>query len=78
MIYVVVEMGNGVDIRSEICDALAAGDWFTSPMAALADADQYNQYQLDSITQEEYVTGDFTLLGVVKLGDEGLVTSYSN
>lgn len=78
MIYVVVEMGGLLDMRREICEALAAGDWYTSSIASLAEMDQYNYHALGMITDEQYFSGDFTLMGVVKLGDEGLVTSYSN
>lgn len=80
MIYVVIELREGTirDKMREICGALTAGDWYTSAIPALADADQYNQYELDRITQEEYDEGDFTLMGVLKLGDEGLVTTYQS
>jgi hypothetical protein len=80
MIYVVIELREGTirDKMEEICNSISAGDWYTSAMAALADADQYNQYEIDRITQEEYDEGDFTLMGVLKLGDEGLVTSYTS
>ncbi|APC46316.2 hypothetical protein HWB05_gp054 [Streptomyces phage BRock] len=78
MIYAVVELGGKIGLQEEIYDAINAGDWYSEPLAALATADQYNQYMIDRISEEAYVNGDFTLLGVVKLGDEGLVTSHSN
>lgn len=78
MIYAVVTMDPRLDMRREICDALAAGDWYTSSISAFADMDQYNQFEIDRISQEAYDEGDFTLLGVVKLGNEGLVTSYED
>lgn len=78
MIYAVIAMDPRLDITREIGDALAAGDWYTSAIAAGADADQYNQFEIDRISQEEYDEGDFTLLGVVKLVSEGLVTKYSD
>ncbi len=78
MIYVVIAMDDRLDRRREICDAISAGDWYTSAIAAGADADQYNQFEIDRISQAEYDAGNFTLLGVVKLGDEGLVTKYQD
>lgn len=78
MIYAVVELGGKNDMRTEIYDAINAGDWYTSAIPALADADQYNAYVLEKISEEEYINGDFTLMGVVKLGSTGLVTTYSD
>lgn len=80
MIYVVIELREGTirDKMEEICGSLAAGDWYTSSVAALADADQYNQFEIDRISQEQYDEGDFTLMGVLKLSDAGLVTSYQD
>lgn len=77
MIYVIVELRECTDKRREIANALSAGDWYFSSISALADMDQHNTFILEQLTQEDYVAGNFNLLGVVKLGDEGLVTSYA-
>lgn len=80
MIYVVIELREGTirDKMEEICSAISAGDWYTSSISAGADADQYNCEVLENLSDEDYAEGNFTLLGVLKLSDAGLVTSYQD
>jgi len=80
MIYVVIELREGTirDKMEEVANALSAGDWYFSAIAAGADADQVNYEVLEQISQEEYESGNFNLLGVMKFGYEGLVTKYED
>lgn len=67
-IYVVaMRLEGDMEQRKEILDAVMNDDWYSSEMGALATMDQWNAHFLEQLTDEQYESGDFTLLGVFNL-----------
>lgn len=78
-VYVVALMFEGeMEQRKEIFDALMDDNWYSSELGALATMDQWNAHYLDQLTDEQYESGDFSLLGVFKLENAGLVGTYDS
>ena len=76
-LYVVCEVkGNAEEQFHEILDGFAAGDWWTSVIAAQATMDQWNAYHMSKLSDEDYFAGNFATLGTFKFELQGLVTSY--
>ena len=76
-LYVVCEIkGDEKEQFEEILDAYAAGDWWTSVIAAQATMDSWNAFHMSKLTDEDYFAGNFSTLGTFKFALEGLVTNY--
>lgn len=79
MLYVVALMVQGeMEQRKEIFDAVAADDWFSSEISALATMDQYNYHVLEDLTDRHYRQAMFHVYGVFKLASQGLVGTHDN
>lgn len=78
-IHVVAEMIPNEELQARaILNALAAGDWYYSPIAALADADQATQMVIEQISDREYRQAMFNVYGVFKFKQDGLAGTYDN
>lgn len=78
-IYVVAAMVEGeMEQRKELLDALAADDWFTTELSALATMDQWNHFALENLAQAQYDAGEFFLLGTFKMSLQGLVGTFDS
>lgn len=73
-IYVLARMLEDPMLQKyQILDAVTRGDWFTSEIAALATMDQNNCETLENLTDEEYFSGNFHLMGSFKFEFKGVV-----
>lgn len=79
MIHVVAEMIPNEELQArELLNAIAAGDWYYSPIPALADADQATHYVLEQLSDREYRQALFNVYGVFKFELTGLAGTYDN
>lgn len=78
-LYIIALMSEDpIETKSNILDGVSAGDWYTSEIAALATMNQWNAAYLENLSEEEYASGDFELLGVFEYQLVGLVGTYDN
>ena len=72
-LYIVCDIkGTEKEQFEEVLDAYAAGDWWTSSIAAHATMDQWNAYWLERTSDEDYAAGNFTVLGTFEFEFKGL------
>lgn len=79
VIYVVAKMVPGeMNQRKAIFDAMLNDNWYSSAISAEATMDQWNGYELESLTDREYKQALFTLYGTFEFPLKGLVNHRDN
>ncbi len=79
IVYVVAKMVPGkVEQRKAIFDAMLNDNWYASAISAEATMDQWNGYELESLTDREYQQALFTLYGTFEFPLKGLVNHHDD